>query len=267
MRKNIALLFLLILATLFSGCSLLEGVMGIREPKVIVNSTKIGEITSQSITIILTLDVENPTPADLMLASLKTGVQIEGKDMLTVDTPLAGKVLHPGMGNMIAVNIEIPISVLGDLAEILTSSKEEVQLTLNNTLVFSSTLPLSATFTLNKSIPLPKLPQFSISAPSVSFKNLTTLRISFDINAKNPGKIPYKGIEINGAFFVNGEQLSELTSMMNIAALSTSSSAVAVDVGLLSLGSSIVKTLKSGNFTPQFKGTLKTPLGVTAVEF
>lgn len=267
MRRPLPLLFLGA-AAMVSGCATLSQLAAnaFKSPKVDFSRASVSDVSLGGATVNLAWMVENPNPIGISIAKLDYLFKVEDKQVA------AGA---PKAGVTVAANkrgaLEFPAEVkFADLFAVITTflQKDNANYAASGNVGFQTPLGiLSFPLQHKGSFPVPKLPDVTFEAPSISKMDLTgaTLEIPLVVNNKNGFALPIDALV--GGLNIAGAKVGQLNAgSMNLAAGTTKRVSLPIRVNFANAVSA-ANALRQGKATFAFDGQLKSGAVAVPLDF
>lgn len=175
------------LAFTITACSSLKesAEKAFQKPEIVGQSFRINNINFEKVGLTADIDIANPGQIPLYLLPSEYQVFINDKSLLS---GLSGKAeLKPGQVGQVSLPIELSFS---DLSEMLRSfdNREELTIRLDTGLKLQGPLNLtwSETLSLEKTLPIPELPEIGVPQVSVEKMDFSGFRVMIRLPVTNP---------------------------------------------------------------------------------
>jgi len=180
-------IFSVLLVVLLSGCSVFQKSLDVSKPKASINSVSIGKLSTQSVTLLVDVEVTNPNVFALKTAGFDLDLLINDQRIASVAQPDASLSL-PAKGNN---NIQLPVTLTFD--QIMKSvsdfdDKTEISYGVEGKVVID--VPVLGNINMPVSfsgvLPIPKQPEITFKNFNVDKISLSGAKLSVDLDIKNP---------------------------------------------------------------------------------
>lgn len=255
--------FLTILLLLLNACANLgdlKSVTQVIQPKVKIADATVSNFSSDTVDLMIGLDVENPNPLSIKLAGYDYEIFINdlqfSKGKQEMDTLIAASTT-----SRTSFPVSIKFKELFDMVKDLKTSKEmqyEVRSTAYLDLPVIGPLPIRSSS--KGSLPVPHTPKLSVKNINLKSLSFTGADLEVELNIFNPNNFGIDITQLNYQFFVAKQNWasSNLTQSLNLKPDSDNSVSIPVSLSLLDMGASIFEVLNGGKEIPyQVKGDLK----------
>ncbi|MEQ9310291.1 MAG: LEA type 2 family protein [Balneolaceae bacterium] len=238
----------LFLALLLSSCSELKKITDVKKPTISVDDFRITEISLRDIELTFDLELINPNPIALSLASYDYDLQIEQNSFVKGNQSLTTKIEANG-SIIISIPVKFTFDELYNTISNISSKKEGGYAFVGNIGVNVPVLGLVEVPIEKEGVfPIVKAPSFSLSSFSVKNLSFTKADVELEINIGNPNtfalildKLDYN-IQLNGFDTINGGT----TSSLSIAENEIRSLKIPASFNFLELGSAAYSTIVGG---------------------
>lgn len=257
--------YLLILISMLSACQMLEESGVVRKPEVSLSDISIKAISMQGVDLDVSLNVNNGNPIPINLSGYDYQLTIEGRRFLSGERATQTEVPASGVGK-VSLPLALNFNELKALSEAL-SQKEAVQFGLSTTAFIDVPVLGRLAFPATKSgtVPLPKMPQISVTGFEVASMGLSGANLAVGVKVKNPNGFDINMQEMVSVLKVNGVAWLDGSVPNRITVKSKQAETIRLPVRLdyLTVGSNVMQLLQgSSPLSYQFSGGVTLDTGL-----
>jgi len=257
MRRSLPILFLGA-ATMVAGCATLSqlAASAFKSPTVDFSRASVSDVTLGGATVNLAWMVENPNPIGIQIAKLDYLFKVEDKQV-AAGAPKAGVTVAANKRGELAFPAEVKFA---DLVSVVATflQKDTAAYAASGNVGFQTPLGiLSFPLQHKGTFPVPKLPDVTFEAPTISKMDLSgaTLEIPLVLNNKNGFALPIDALV--GGLNIAGARVGQLNAgSMNLAPKTTQRVSLPVRVNFANAVSA-ANAIRQGKATFAFDGQLK----------
>jgi len=207
------------------------------------------DLALDRVTIDVTFRIDNPNNLGVDLAQIAYDLQIEGHSILSGKPELGVKIPAKGSGELVfpctIQFTQLANGLQAALSKKIVHWKASGEAGVNSPIGVIA-LPLSA----EGDIVMPSMPTVSLQTPRVASSGFTSARIIFPIAVTNPNSfaIPFGGV--SGVFALQGAQIGNASNASGVTAIAAQSSQtveLALDVSFLSAGAAVASAIANGS--------------------
>lgn len=246
-RSVSALLLVGVLAV--SGCANLPLEQVYAEPEMSYQSTSIRDVSFSELTGTSIVSIKNPNPYALPISSLGAELMLEGEPLLALDNnALDG--LPASKSVPVSLNWNLVFNqLLQRASDAYAKGEAQLAIALSPTvqvpLLGARQLEWSSEFT----VPVPKPPSVKIAGWDVGSMSFSSIELLLDVDLKNPNVFSVNTEDLNVGLKRNGQSLGDLRMLdAQLPAGQSTRQQLALKLPLLSVGTSVVSALRSGQW-------------------
>lgn len=267
MRRPLPL-FVLAASSLVAGCATLSQLASkaFKSPTVDFSRASVSDVSLSGATVDLAWLVENPNPIGIDIAKLDYLFKVEDKQV-AAGAPKAGVTVAANKRGELAFPAEVKFA---DLASVITTflQKDNASYAASGNVGFQTPLGiLSFPLQHQGTFPVPKLPDVTFEAPSISKMDLTgaTLEIPLIVNNKNGFPLPIDALV--GGLNIAGAKVGQLNAgSMSLDAKATKRISLPIRVNFAN-ALSAANAIRQGKATFAFDGQLKSGAVAVPLDF
>ncbi|MGC4001138.1 MAG: LEA type 2 family protein [Anaeromyxobacter sp.] len=196
-------------ALALAGCAELSQLAesAIQKPKLTFRSAEIQSVDLEAATVGFTFDLDNPNGFGLDLARIGYGVEVQGQRVATGDLP--GGLKIPASGK---APVTFPVKIrFADVPGILGlfRARDALQYKLSGDLGLRSPVgTIDVPVSHSASLPLPRLPSFSLDGLSLRSVSLDRLKLDVKVKVQNPNRFPIPAGRMDYALSLAGAEVA-----------------------------------------------------------
>lgn len=248
----------LLLLSVLTSCSELKNLANVQKPVLSLDDFRVSALSLSDIELTFDLQVDNPNPVALTLASYTYDFQIDQNSFVKGNQTLSSKI-EANSKNIISVPVVFTFTELYNTFSSIKDKDETGYSFLANVGVNVPVLGMiEVPIQKDGVFPVVKAPTMSVSKFSVKNLSLTKADIELELNIDNPNafglilnKLDYN-VDLNGLSPISGE----ISDKIEIAKNGSGSIKIPTSLNFLSLGMAAYNTLTSGKpFEYSLNGT------------
>tara|TARA_R110000868_G_scaffold304437_17_gene565271 strand:- start:118 stop:969 length:852 start_codon:yes stop_codon:yes gene_type:complete len=240
--------YILLITLLFSSCAELKKLSNVQKPTVSVNDFRVTELTLQNIELTFDLEVANPNPISVSLASYDFDLLIEENSFVKGTQSLTTNI-DANASSIISIPVRFTFKELYQTFKAINAEKEGYYKFLGNIGINVPVLGLlEIPIEKDGAFPIVKAPTISVSKFSVKNISFTKADVELELNVGNPNsfgmimnQLDYN-INLNGFDTIEGQTSSSLTVEEN----ETKSLTIPASFNFLELGSAAYSAIVGG---------------------
>ena len=241
---------------LISGCAVLN--KAVQKPKVSFEAVSVRSLSSESVTMDVHLNVQNPNVFDVPLKKYSYALNIGESRLLSGEQGLSITVPAKGSGQ-----ISVPLTVrfrevMGAIEAVTDTNVVPYSIGGTVTIDAGPLAGLTIPFNHSSSIPRPALPSITVERLSVSSVSLNGVNANLVLSVRNPGRLAYALENFAGDLELNGSKLATIDGIGGTRRLpGGSAQTISVPLRLSSAQAliGIQSLLNSGSISYRIKGT------------
>lgn len=245
MNKTIVFSAIIIFLLVMTGCAQLKQKAEMLKPTAKIVDARLDGINFDEAFLIFDMEVDNPNPVSLKLASLAYEMKLENQSLISGETAQGLRLKSEGISR-----VEVPVRLKFDDLKKLPGSlwnKDEVSYHFNTTITIN--LPVIGNYDIhlvNKGeLPVPKVPDIKLKAIKLNKLGLTSAEILTTIEVNNPNAFSLGLSNINYTLDINNQTWGQgnIAQKQNVPKRGRGVIAIPVQLNLLNMGRAVYQLL------------------------
>jgi LEA14-like dessication related protein len=237
------------LIVLLSGCSALQKTMDVRKPTASVTGVSIESLSTESLTLLVDVKVNNPNTFALKTAGVDLDLLVNKRKVAKINQP-DSSVSLPAKGSN---SMRFPVTLMFD--QILKSvgdltDKDELNYVVEGTVAIN--LPVLGDFDMSVDfagvLPIPKQPDISFKNLNVDSIGFSGVKLSVDLEITNPNRFDVNLSNVRYQLKTEGKSLGEgKIQNINLLEGKTQYLSIPLSIGMNGVGTSVYRLLASSD--------------------
>ncbi|ETX11167.1 hypothetical protein MUS1_11795 [Marinomonas ushuaiensis DSM 15871] len=238
-----------LLIVVLSGCSIFQKSLDVSKPKASIRGVSIDELSTQSVTLLVDVEVTNPNVFALKTAGFDLDLLINDQRIASVAQPDASLSL-PAKGSN---NIQLPVTLTFDqIMKSVSDFDDKTEMSYGVDGKVAIDVPVLGNLNMPVSfsgvLPIPKQPEITIKNFNVDTNSLSGAKLSVDLDIKNPNVFDIDLNNVNYQLKAEGKSLGagEIKAI-KLPQGKTQSVSIPLSIGMSDMGMSLYRIFSSSD--------------------